>query len=215
VRRALVTGFGVYGEETDNPSGVIARRLDGQQIDGFDVFGRVLPVDTELVREALVQAIDDVRPDVIVVTGVAPGRTAPAVERVAVNVRDFPIPDNQGRAPIDEPVEADAPAAYLSTLPVKAIVDGWRRAGLSGYVSNSAGTYLCNQAFYLARHFCRAPSARVGMVHIPATPTRASFSTPPLPSAMLGDLESAVQLAVSIAVRHQGEDLRIGAGAIS
>lgn len=214
--RVLVTGFGAYAEEVDNPSGVIARRFDGQRIAGCDVFGRVLPVDTESVRGALANAIECSRPDVIVITGVAPGRTAPALERVAINVRDFPIPDTDGRTPIDEFVEPGAPAAYLSTLPVKAIVAGWRRAGIPGYVSNTAGTYLCNQTFYLARHLSRETSARVGMVHIPVVPSRAfEIGSPPPPSMSMDALEHAVSLAVSIAVQHDGADLRIGGGAIS
>ncbi|MEV0029580.1 peptidase C15 [Nocardia sp. NPDC050793] len=211
--RVLLTGFGAYAEESDNPSGSIARRLDGGRVDGADIIGRVLPVDTEGVRAALAEAIDEIRPEVVVVTGVAPGRPSPSVERVAINVRDFPIPDINGRAPIDQPVEAGGPEAYLSTLPIKAIVDGWRAKGIPGYVSNTAGTYLCNQTFYLARHLSRA---RAGMVHVPATPPRAaSAALLPPPSMSLVDLEEAVRLAVSITVGHRGPDLLLGGGAIS
>ncbi|MFE9328467.1 peptidase C15 [Nocardia sp. NPDC052278] len=216
MNRVLVTGFGAYGQEADNPSGLIARRLDGQRIDGYDIMGCVLPVDTAAVRGALSEAIGSACPEVIVVTGVAPGRTAPALERVAINVRDFPIADNDGRTPVDEPVEPGAPAAYLSTLPIKAIVDGWRRVGIPGYVSNTAGTYLCNQTFYLARHLAQGSSARAGMLHIPVTPTRAvATGAPPPPSMTLDQLEDAVRLAISITTRHVGPDLRIGGGAIS
>lgn len=213
--RALVTGFGAYGIEDDNPSGLIAQRLDGQRIAGLQVAGRVLPVDTEMVRDTLADAIESVQPAVVVLTGVAPGRSAPAVERIAINVRDFPIPDTAQRVPIDEPVVDGGPPAYMSTLPVKAIVDGWRRAGLAGYVSNTAGTYLCNQVFYLTRHLCRAPEVRVGMVHLPVTPARSTASTPPLPSVPIDVLEHQVRLALSISARHEGDDLRIGGGAIS
>ncbi|MCU1645763.1 MAG: Pyrrolidone-carboxylate peptidase [Nocardia sp.] len=216
MNRVLVTGFGAYAEEADNPSGMIARRLDGQRIDGFEVFGSVLPVDTEEVREALAEAIESAQPTIVIVTGVAPGRTAPALERVAINMRDFPIPDIAGRTPIDEPVVPGAPAAYLSTLPIKAIVDGWRHAGIPGYVSHTAGTYLCNQTFYLARHLLRESSARTGMVHIPVTPMRAvEVGAPPVPSMSLDQLEVAVRLAISITAQHAGADLRIGGGAIS
>ncbi|WP_083849849.1 peptidase C15 [Rhodococcus sp. JVH1] len=214
--RVLVTGFGPYAEETDNPSGAIARRVDGQRIEGCEVVGWVLPVDTETVRGVLAEAIAHSRPDVIVVTGVAPGRTAPALERVAINVRDFPIPDVDGHSPIDQTVEPEAPAAYLSTLPVKAIMDGWRRAGIPGYISNTAGTYLCNQTFYLARHLSHGVSPRVGMVHLPVVPSRAvEIGAPPPPSMSLEALEHAVSLAVSIAVRHEGPDLGISGGALS
>ncbi|WP_063017112.1 pyroglutamyl-peptidase I family protein [Nocardia nova] len=214
--RALVTGFGSYTQETDNPSGALAQLLDGQTFDKIEVVGRVLPVDTIAVREVLTATIDAIRPKVIVATGVAPGRAAPALERVAINVRDFPIPDNQGQEPIDEPVELDGAAAYLSTLPNKAILRAWREAGIPGYLSNTAGTYLCNQTFYLARMLSEHTDARTGFVHIPVTPNRAAQSAmPPAPSMTLAQLERAVRLVVSVAARHRGPDLRIGGGAIS
>ncbi|WP_420749791.1 peptidase C15 [Rhodococcus sp. O3] len=211
----LVTGFGDYAEETDNPSGAIARRLDGRQVGDHRIVGSVLPVNTATVESALVSALDRARPDVVVVTGVAPGRTAPALERVALNVRDFPIPDTDGSTPIDEPVVVGGPPAYLATLPVKAVMDSWHRAGLPGYVSNTAGTYLCNQTFYLARHLTAGTEVRAGMVHIPVVPARATGDTTPLPSMPLALLEQAVLVAISVSAQHDGPDLRLGAGAIS
>lgn len=211
----LVTGFGPYGDEADNPSGAIARRIDGTQIGGHDVRGRVLPVDTEAVRDALAEAIDSIRPKVVLVTGVAPGRVAPALERVAINVRDFPIPDIAGRTPVDRPVVAQGPDAYLTTLPVKAVVEAWRAEGIPGYVSNTAGTYLCNQTFYLARHLSE-DSVRAGMLHIPALPARTvEMGSPPTPSMSFDVLEQAVRLTVSTSLLHIGPDLRIGGGSIS
>ncbi len=215
MNRVLVTGFGAYAEEVDNPSGEIARRLDGAQIDGHTVVGRVLPVDTVAVREIIAEAIESIQPKVVLVTGVAPGRPAPALERVALNVRDFPVPDVAGRVPIDDAVAADGPAAYLTTLPVKAVVEAWRTAGIPGYVSNTAGTYLCNQTFYLARHLSK-DSVRVGMIHVPALPAPAvEIGDPPPPSMSIDVLEEAVRLAVSTSLHHVGPDLRVGGGAIS
>ncbi|MGW3482429.1 peptidase C15 [Rhodococcus sp. PSBB049] len=212
----LVTGFGNYADETDNPSGVIARRLDGRRVGGCEIVGAVLSVNTATVETELASALDRSRPDVVVVTGVAPGRTAPALERAALNVRDFPIPDTDGREPIDEPVAADGPPAYLTTLPIKAVMDGWHRAGIPGYVSNTAGTYLCNQTFYLARHLTAGTEVRSGMVHIPVLPARAAQSVgPPVPSMSLDLLEEAVLVTISVSATHAGPDLRIGAGTIS
>ncbi|TYB41072.1 peptidase C15 [Actinomadura chibensis] len=212
----VVTGFGPYAEEADNPSGAIADRLDGRRAEGVTVRGLVLPVTTRGVESAIAAGVERFRPDALVLTGVAPGRAAPALERVAINVRDFPLPDNDGEEPVDEPVHADGPDGYLSTLPIKAILARWKAAGIPGYVSNTAGTFLCNQAFYVARHLTRNTSAPVGLVHIPATPARAVLSgRPPVPSMDLETLERAVLLAAVVAVRHAGDDLRLPAGAIS
>lgn len=211
----LVTGFGPFAEDAANPSGIIAGRLDGTTHDGVRIAGRVLPVATEQVRALLAAAIDELRPDAVVITGVTPGRAAVAAERVAINVRDFPIGDVDGLAPVDEPIAAAGPAAYLSTLPIKAILTAWRAAGIPAFVSNTAGTYVCNQTFYLARHLTAASGARAGLVHIPsATPTAAAM-TVPSPSLPLDVLEYAVRLAAVTAATHAGDDLRLGAGATS
>ncbi|MBA0045194.1 peptidase C15 [Mycobacteroides sp. LB1] len=213
--KVLVTGFGAYAEETENPSGMIAWRLNGRRVGDDVICGVLLPVDTVTVRDALASALQETDPDIVVVTGVAPGRSAPALERVAINVRDFPIPDIGGRTPIDEPVDADGPAAYLNSLPIKAIMQGWRNAGLPGYVSNTAGTYLCNQTAYLAHHLTRSRATRVGLIHIPTVPLRAAQFDSPLPSMTVENIEDAVLLAISITSGHEGVDLRVGGGAIS
>lgn len=211
---ALVTGFGPYADQTDNPSGVIASRLDNHSIDGVRIRGCVLPVGTALVGAVLAEAIKRVQPEIVVVTGVAPGRTAPALERVAVNVRDFPIPDIDGHGPIDEVVVPDGPDAYLSTLPVKAILSRWGAEGIPGYVSNTAGTFVCNQTFYLARHLTRDTPTATGLVHIPAVSSQAATMIPPTPSLPAGLIEHAIRLAVMVAATHEGPDLPLGAGAI-
>lgn len=214
-RTVLVTGFDDYGEETDNPSGALARRLDGRTVDGVQVRGCVLPVARQRVQSALTEAIRQVEPDVVIVTGVAPGRLAPAMERVAVNVLDFPIPDVDEQAPIDERVVVDGPSAYLSSLPIKAIVSRWLEEEIPGYVSNTAGTFVCNQTFYLARHLLEDTSVAAGLLHIPATPKRAVVTAPPVPSMALELLERAVLTAAVVAARHEGPDLRLPAGAFS
>jgi len=214
VSTVLVTGFGAFGEETSNPSGALAARLDGSRAGEAQIAGRVLPVATGRVEAELAAAIASTRPDIVIVTGVAPGRTAPALERVAVNVRDFPLTDIDGACPVDEPVVPAGPDAYLTTLPVKAVLSAWRTAGVPGYVSNTAGTYVCNQVFYLARHLTRASAARCGLVHLPTVPERAARGAVPLPSLPLGMLERAVRLAAAVTAAHAGADLTLAAGAL-
>ncbi len=210
----LVTGFGSYGDQTNNPSQLLARALNGWRVAGESVTGVVLPVDTGQVGPALATAIDNARPRLVVALGVAPGRTAPALERVAVNVRDFPIPDTDGALPVDEPVIVDGPDAYLATLPVKKILSAWQNAGLPGYVSNTAGTYLCNQVFYLISHRARQDGFRAGFIHLPALPA-CDTAKVPAPSMSLEPMEQAVQIAVTVAAGHDGPDLSLAAGAVS
>lgn len=215
MKTVLLTGFGAYAEETDNPSGAIARRLDGWRGDGAAIHGLLLPVRSVAVGPMLADAIQLIQPDVLLVTGVTPGRAAVAVERVAVNVMDFPIDDVDGVAPIDEPVTPGGPDAYFSTLPIKAILSAWRSRSIPAYVSNSAGTYLCNQTFYLARHFAEGHPMTAGLVHIPLASSSAAGQVPPPPSLDFGTLEEAVRLAAVVSATHIGVDFRLGAGSTS
>lgn len=207
MRRVLVTGFGPYAEERDNPSGEIAERLDGSTEAGMSFHGCVLPVSSAAAPALLRDAIEAQLPEIVIVTGVTPARARPALERVAVNVADFPIPDIDGVESIDAPVVEDGPAAYFSTLPIKAILAGWQAAGIDGYVSNSAGTYLCNQMFYLAQHLTAGTPTASGLVHIPMP------AGPRGPSLDL--LERSVRLAAVVTSTHVGPDLLLGAGSTS
>jgi pyroglutamyl-peptidase len=204
VTTVLITGFGPFGNTADNPSGRLAESLDGQSFDDLRFVGRVLPVATERVGQELRTALDAARPDVVLVTGLATGREQLALERVAVNVRDFPLPDVDGATPVDQPIEADGPAAYLASIPVKAVLAAWSAAGIAGYVSNTAGTYVCNQTFYLARHLTDAREIRCGLIHLP------EHDPPPAE-----DLERAALVAARVSVTHRGADLRLAAGTVS
>lgn len=214
----LLTGFGAFGQVGTNPSEQIAVELDGEQIAGHRVQSIVLPVATDRVPAALSEAIQVAEPDLILCMGVAPGRAAAALERVAVNVKDFPLPDIAGRSPIDEPVLPEGPAAYLSTVPAKAILARWAKEGVPGYLSNTAGTYVCNQVFYLASHHAHRLHIHAALIHLPSTPESISATMPgqtPGPTAQLDLLTHAVRLAIDVALTHRGSDLRVTAGAVS
>lgn len=209
----LVTGFGPFADQTDNPSRLLARALHGERIAGENVTGVVLPVSGGQAGQELTAVIDGLRPRLVLALGVTPGRSAPALERVAINVRDFPIPDIDGAQPIDEPVVVDGPDAYLAALPIKAILVAWQSAGLPGYVSNTAGTYVCNQVFYLAAHRARQDGFRAGLIHLPALPTPTT-ATMPGPSMSLDLMEQAVRIALTVVAGHTGPDLPLAAGAV-
>jgi pyroglutamyl-peptidase len=211
----LVTGFSPFGEQTINPSGQIAELLNGTSIEGREVFGTVLPVATERVGSLLASAIKSIKPELVIVLGLAPGRTAPALERIAINVRDFPIEDLDGQKPVDRPIVDSGPDAYITGLPIKAILNAWRQSNVPGYISNTAGTYVCNQTFYLARHLT---NVRVGLVHVPSTPESAQAAgvlSGQVPTMSLGLLEKAVRLTASTALTFEGDDLPLEAGMLS
>jgi pyroglutamyl-peptidase len=194
---ALVTGFEPYNGGIRNPSGELAQVLDGATVGGATVVGRVLPVSAARTPDALRAAIDEVAPDLVVLVGLWPGRHAFQVERVALNVLDFPFPDNDGARPVDEPVLDGGPAALLARAPVRAVAEAWVEAGLPGAISNSAGTYVCNLSYYVALAHTEAAGTPVAFVHIPATIEQGAAESPPQPGLPLPTLLEGVRLAVA------------------
>src|SRR6478672_1749702 len=162
----LLTGFPRFADVERNPSEQIVSALDGSLIGGAEVVGRVLPVSAEHTPDAVRAAIAETDPVLALLLGVAPGRTGLSIERTAVNLFDFPAPDNDGEQPVDVTIEPGGPVAYFATLPVRQIAEAWRVAGIPGYVSDTAGLYLCNAAMYIALHATAGGGPPAGFLHL-------------------------------------------------
>ncbi|MEU6388947.1 pyroglutamyl-peptidase I [Streptomyces sp. NPDC046939] len=179
--RVLLTGFEPFGGEEVNPSWQAAELVAAAPPEGLEVRAVQLPcVFGESLKE-LRSAVERVRPELVVALGQAGGRPGVTVERVAINVDDARIPDNAGAQPIDEPVIPGAPAAYFSTLPVKACVAAMREAGVPAALSNTAGTFVCNHVAFGLAHLLATefPDVRGGFVHVPWAPAQVPDGTAP------------------------------------
>jgi pyroglutamyl-peptidase len=208
----LVTGFEPFGGESVNPSALVAQALHGRAIDGVPVIGAVLPCVFGAAIDVLRTALDRHRPQLVLALGLAAGRAAFSLERVAINVDDARIPDNAGAQPVDRPVVAGAPAARFTTLPVKAMVAALREAGHAAELSNSAGTFVCNHVFYGLQHALRTRrSARSGFMHLPLLPEQARVGQPSLALPVMID---GTALALATALRLRGGDLHANEGAL-
>jgi pyroglutamyl-peptidase len=172
--RAVVQGFGPFGDFAVNPSELLVRSLAERGGHNLDLVAEVLPVSMQRVAEAVPKLMDSRRPDVWLGVGLAAGRTALSIEAVAVNLAHWPRAhaDADGVSVTREPVAAGGAAAYLTTLPVAEILGAWRDAGIPGYLSQSAGSYLCNLSFYCAARAARDLDidCRVGFLHVPLLP---------------------------------------------
>lgn len=164
----LITGFEPFGAHDVNPSGEAALALDGSVLDGASLVGLSLPCRFDAASIELLDAVARHRPDWVLALGLAGSRMGFSLERVAVNLIDARLPDNAGAQPVDRPVRPDGPVAYFSTLPVKAMAQALRQAGFEAELSNSAGSYVCNQVFYELMHaLARADRpAGGGFVHV-------------------------------------------------
>jgi pyroglutamyl-peptidase len=196
----LLTGFEPFGGEAINPSWEVARALQGQIIAGALVQARCLPTSFGGAPAALAAALAEVQPGLVIALGQASGRTEISIERVAVNLIDARIADNTGERPQDVPVRPEAPAAYFSTLPIKAMRNGLRAAGHPAGLSLTAGAFVCNQVFFELQHQLAGREVKSGFIHIPALPEQAARSLPTVASMSLAAQVEAIKLAIAIAL---------------
>ncbi len=210
----LLTGFEPFGGESVNPSWEIAHALDGWTCEGRTVRAVRLPCAFGDALRTLDEALDAYRPELVICLGQAGGRAEISIERAALNVDDARIPDNLGRQPIDTAVVAGGPAAYFSTLPIKALAHDVRGAGVAAAVSNTAGTFVCNHVFYALMHrLATTPAlagARGGFVHVPYTPEQVA-ARPGVASMPLATQVDGIRQALRSAVLTR-EDVRETAG---
>lgn len=165
----LLTGFAPFAGARSNPSWEAVRRAAPLlREDGVAVETRELPVVFDRAGDEVVAAIEELRPSLVVAVGLADGRAAITPERVAINVRDARIPDEAGAQPVDEPVREGGPVGRFSTLPIKAMTAAAAELGVPASVSQTAGTFVCNDVFYRVLHALEGSGVRGGFVHVPS-----------------------------------------------
>ena len=198
--KILVTGFEPFGGESRNPSAEVAAALP-KNVAGAEIVTCILPVERGAAAERAEEAIRVHRPDAVISVGQAGGRAAVTVEQVAVNLEDYSIPDNGGNLPANEPVIPGGPDAYLVDLPVPAMVEAIRRAGIPAQRSMTAGTFVCNHLLYRVSHLLRRefPGVRCGFIHIPWLPQQVT-DKPGQPSMELSLSVRAVTAAIEAVV---------------
>ena len=189
-RRLLITGFTPFGSNTINPSWEAVSRLP-RHIGSFHLRPCAIPTVFGEAAQTVLREAAVFDPHVILCVGQAGGREAVTPERIAVNIRDARIPDNAGFQPSGEYVLPEGPAAYFSTVPVNAMAQAIRAAGLPGAVSNSAGAFVCNDTLYTLLHHYAGTHVRVGFLHVPYLPQQGA------PSLPLEQIVSALIAAIS------------------
>lgn len=213
MRPLLLTGFEPFEGDEVNPSWLVSQALQGLQVEGVTVQSVQLPCVFGGALRELQLALTRYRPQLVLSLGLAGGRAELSVERVAINVDDARIADNAGAQPIDRAVVAGAPAAYFSTLPIKAMVHDMRRSGVPAAVSQSAGTFVCNHVFYGLMHgLRRRRGVRGGFMHVPLLPQQAAAQG--LPGMDLETQCQGVMIALRTALQVHVDRVEAG-GAIS
>lgn len=196
--KILVTAFEPFGGERINAALEAVTRLSAPK--GAELYKLTVPTVFGVCTETAVRAIREISPDAIVCVGQAAGRAAITPERVAVNLRDARIPDNAGFQPVDEPIVPGGPAAYFSTLPVRVMAEAVQKAGIPAMISNTAGTFVCNDLFYGIRHAIESefPSVSGGFIHVPCLPEQTASYSSPVPSMELEEIIRGLEAALEM-----------------
>lgn len=197
MKTILITGFDPFGGEPINPAWEAVKLIDGYESNGYRVVAKMVPTVRRKSIEAVRVAKEEYEPEYILCVGQAGGRSDITVERVAINVDDFRIPDNEGNQPVDEVIEAEGAPAYFATLPVKTIVNELRQDGIPASVSNTAGTFVCNHIMYGLLHMIHDSHIKGGFMHIPYLPEQV-VDKPGQPSMAKETVVHTLQILVDV-----------------
>lgn len=209
--KILVTAFDPFGGESINPA-LEAVKLMKDTIEGAEIVKLEIPTVFRKSIDKTREAIEKENPDVVLCVGQAGGRFEVTPERVAINVDDARIPDNENNQPIDVPIYEDGEPAYFSTLPVKAMVEAIRNEGLPSSLSNSAGTFVCNHIMYGVLYTIdkMGKDIRAGFVHVPFIPQQVARRPAPAPSMSMEDIARALEASVSAIVKNEEDIVAVG-----
>jgi pyroglutamyl-peptidase len=211
--KILVSGFDPFGGETINPSIEAVKRLP-DTINGVEIIKLEIPTVIGKSIDVLSQAVEKHLPDVVLSVGQAGGRSDITVERIAINIDDCRIKDNEGNQPIDEPIVIDGPDAYFLTLPIKSIVSNLQSQGIPASVSNSAGTFICNHVAYGMAHLAKTkyPNMKTGFIHIPFIPEQV-LNKSNMPSLPLDRIIKALEMVIQT-ISEVNQDIKETGGKI-
>lgn len=213
MKNILITGFEPFGGDTYNPSLEIVKRLSGNTYKDYTFQYAEIPVNRHNCIPAIQKAIIRYSPEIVICTGLAYGRAGISIERVAINVADFPWGDNAGYLALNETIDPDGKNAYFSTLPIRRIMKEIEKKQIPAYISNSAGTYCCNMLLYGTLNYIekyRLP-IRAGMIHVPYTPDMVVEKDFTTPSMSLDNMVQAIRIAAITSIDFQ-DDISIICG---
>lgn len=213
--KILVTGFDPFGGEPINPALEAVKGL-ADTINGAEIIKLEIPTVFGKSAEVVKAAMEKHHPDVVLNIGQAGGRFAISPERVAINIDDARIPDNEGNQPVDIAIQEDGAPAYFTQLPIKAMVTQMKEAGIPANVSNTAGTFVCNHIMYQVHYLIEKeyPAVKGGFIHVPYIPEQV-IEKAGQPFMSLTDMTKGLTAAIEAIILYDGkEDLKAVGGAI-
>ncbi|EPI01458.1 pyroglutamyl-peptidase I [Enterococcus faecalis 13-SD-W-01] len=210
--KVLVTGFDPFGGDKVNPAYEAVKKMP-DEIAGAEIIKLEIPTVFGKSGAVLKEAIQQHQPEGVICVGQAGGRAAVSMERVAINLAEARIPDNEGNQPFDTALEEDGDTAYFTSLPIKAMVKNINDHGLPAYISYTAGTFVCNDIMYRLLYMIdkEFPTIRGGFIHVPFSPDQVIDRPVGTPAMSLEDIAASLTYAVEAAVENE-EDIKGNAG---
>lgn len=208
--KVLITGFDPFGGENINPALEAVKKLP-DTILGSEIIKLEIPTVFRESLKKIDENIEKHNPDIVISIGQAGGRFGITPERVAINIDDARIKDNEGNQPIDVPIFEDGENAYFSTLPIKAMVKEMQNEGIPSSVSNTAGTFVCNHVMYGLLYIIdkKYPNIKGGFIHVPFIPSQVALK-PNTPSMSLQDITKGLELCIKAIIENQEDVKTIG-----
>lgn len=194
--KVLITGFEPFGKSPINPSQILVSEAPERLTSGIELVKTILPVEKTAGPQVLLGALQQHKPDAVICFGLAAGRPAISLEQIAINLMDYRIPDNAGETVEDQPIFPEGPAAFFSTLPLRAMQSALQAESIPADLSLSAGAYLCNQVFYTLMHTLAKLNQQTpaGFIHLPACPEQAAHFEKSIPTMSLAMIHSALPI---------------------
>ena len=200
MKTVILTGFEPFGNDSINPTQEVILEMAKSESKDVTLNTLILPVIYGKAIEILKTAIKNLKPDLILSLGQAGGRDTISIERVGININDTEIADNAGNSPKDELIEPNGPAAYFTTMEIRKTLNRIKENGIPAVISNSAGTYVCNNLIYGILHFLTnqkiMKNIKFGFIHIPYLPSQIAQKNKPMASMALSLVKAAVRIAI-------------------
>ena len=208
--KVLITGFDPFGGESINPALEAVKKLP-DTIAGAEIIKLEIPTVFRKSLEKIEENIHKHNPDIVISIGQAGGRFGITPERVAINIDDARIPDNETNQPIDLPIHEDGETAYFTTLPIKSMVEEMKKGGIPCSVSNTAGTFVCNHVMYGILYMAakKYPNIKGGFIHVPYIPSQV-VDKPNTPSMSIDYIAKGLELCVKAAVTNESDIKTVG-----
>ncbi|EJO5347724.1 pyroglutamyl-peptidase I [Clostridium botulinum] len=210
MKKVLITGFDPFGGEKINPALEAVKKIQ-EEISNAKVIKVEIPTVFRKSLEKLEQSIKEHNPDIVICVGQAGGRFDITPERVAINMDDARIKDNEGNQPLDIPIFEDGENAYFTSLPIKAMVDEMKKNGVPASVSNTAGTFVCNHVMYGLLYMIdkKFNNVKGGFIHVPFIPSQV-VDKKNTPSMSLENITKGLECAIKGAVENNSDIKQIG-----